>query len=144
MQGSHPGEGDIFCIPERLKSQHLYSPTRSGAFTGASCLPTWEKSLSMVLFSKCFMKSTPNKQTSQLISFLVFVWKRKARCRRHRQNENCNYKLVIRLQLKCDGTRRRTGGEVIGKRTNGLGSQYSSHYLGTWCTTPDAHTSGCQ
>ena len=24
------------------------------------------------------------------------------------------------------------GGEVKGKLANGLGSQYSSHYLGTW------------
>jgi len=38
-----------------------------------------------------------------------------------------------RLQLKCDGTRRRTGGEVKGKLANGVGSQYPSHYLGTWC-----------
>ena len=36
-------------------------------------------------------------------------------------------------QLKCDGTRRRTVGEVKGKLANGVGSQYSSHYLGTWC-----------
>jgi hypothetical protein len=38
-----------------------------------------------------------------------------------------------RVQLKCDGTRWRTGGEVKGKLANGVGSQYSSHYLGTWC-----------
>jgi len=38
-----------------------------------------------------------------------------------------------RLKLKCDGTRWRTGGEVKGKLTNEVGSQYSSHYLGTWC-----------
>jgi len=37
-----------------------------------------------------------------------------------------------RVQLKCDGTRRRTGGEVKGKLANGLDSQYSSHYLRTW------------
>jgi hypothetical protein len=35
--------------------------------------------------------------------------------------------------LKCDGTRWRTGGEVKGKLTNGVGSQYPSQYLGTWC-----------
>jgi len=35
--------------------------------------------------------------------------------------------------LKCDGTRWRAGGEVKGKLANGVGSQYSSHYLGTWC-----------
>jgi hypothetical protein len=38
-----------------------------------------------------------------------------------------------RVQLKCDGTRWRTQGEVKGELTNGVGSQYSSHYLGTWC-----------
>ena len=36
-------------------------------------------------------------------------------------------------QLKRDGTRWRMGGEVKGKMVNGLGTQYSSHYLGTWC-----------
>ena len=38
-----------------------------------------------------------------------------------------------RLQLKCDGTRWRTGGEVKGKLANAVGRQYPSHYLGTWC-----------
>ena len=32
-----------------------------------------------------------------------------------------------------DGTRWRTGGEVKGKLANGMGSQYPSHYPGTWC-----------
>ena len=39
-----------------------------------------------------------------------------------------------RLQLKCDGTRWRTGGEVKWKLANEVCSQYSSHYLGTWFT----------
>jgi len=38
-----------------------------------------------------------------------------------------------RLQLKCDGTRWRTGEEVKGKLANGVCSQYPSHYLGTCC-----------
>jgi len=38
-----------------------------------------------------------------------------------------------RGQLKCDGTRWRMGGEVKGKLANAVGSQYSSHYLGTRC-----------
>ena len=38
-----------------------------------------------------------------------------------------------RLQLKCDGTRWRTGVEVNRKLANAVGSQYPSHYLGTWC-----------
>ena len=40
---------------------------------------------------------------------------------------------IGRVQLKCDGTRWRTGGEVKGKLAIGVGSQYSSQYLGTWC-----------
>jgi hypothetical protein len=36
------------------------------------------------------------------------------------------------VHLKHDGTRWRTEGEVKGKLTNGVGSQHSSHYLGTW------------
>ena len=38
-----------------------------------------------------------------------------------------------RVQLQRDGTRWRTGGEVKGKLANGVGSQYPSQYLGTWC-----------
>jgi hypothetical protein len=41
--------------------------------------------------------------------------------------------LVDRVELKYDGTRVRTRGEVKGKLANGVSSQYSSHYLGTWC-----------
>jgi hypothetical protein len=41
--------------------------------------------------------------------------------------------LKCRVPMKPDGTRWRTGGEVKGKLANGVGSQYSSHYLGTWC-----------
>jgi len=37
------------------------------------------------------------------------------------------------VQLKCDGTLWRTGGEVKGNLANAVGSQYPSHYLGTWC-----------
>jgi len=40
---------------------------------------------------------------------------------------------VDRVQLKCEGTRWRTGGEVKGNLANGVSSQYPSHYLGTWC-----------
>ena len=40
--------------------------------------------------------------------------------------------LPRRLRLKRDGTRWRTRGEVKGKLANGVGSQYPSHYLGTW------------
>ena len=52
--------------------------------------------------------------------------------------------LSVRVQLKCDGTQWRMGGEVKGKLANGVGSQYSSHYPVTWCTsitTAEAHTS---
>jgi len=40
--------------------------------------------------------------------------------------------VVCTVHLKCDGTWWRTGWEVKGKLSNGVGSQYSSHYLGTW------------
>jgi len=49
------------------------------------------------------------------------------------QCHHCEDTTFIRLQLKCDGTRWHTGGEVKGKLANGVGSQYPSHYLGTWC-----------
>jgi hypothetical protein len=39
----------------------------------------------------------------------------------------------VTVQLKCDGTRLGTGGEVKGKLANAVSSKYSSHYLGTWC-----------
>jgi hypothetical protein len=38
-----------------------------------------------------------------------------------------------KVQLKCDDTRWRTGGEVKGKLAYGVDNQYPSHYLGTWC-----------
>jgi len=40
---------------------------------------------------------------------------------------------LCRVQLKYDVTRWRTGGKVKGKLANGVGSQYASHYLRTWC-----------
>ena len=40
---------------------------------------------------------------------------------------------VLRVQLKRDSTRWRTGGEMKGKLAIGVGSQYPSHYFGTWC-----------
>ena len=48
-----------------------------------------------------------------------------------------------RIQLKCDGKRWRTGGEVKGKLANEVGSRNPSHYLGTWCisiSTADGHS----
>jgi len=48
-----------------------------------------------------------------------------------------------RAETECDGTRKRTGGEVKGKKANGGGSQQSctiGHGLSS-ITTADAHTS---
>jgi len=42
-------------------------------------------------------------------------------------------KIFGKVQLKYDGTRWRTGGKLKGKLANGVGSQYPSHYHGTWC-----------
>jgi len=48
--------------------------------------------------------------------------------------QTCNASgLFSQVQLKCDGTQWRTGGEVKGKLASGVGGQYPSHYLGTWC-----------
>ena len=44
------------------------------------------------------------------------------------ESQNC------RVQLKYDGPWWHTGGEVKGTLANEVGKQYSSHYLGTWCT----------
>ena len=53
---------------------------------------------------------------------------------RYSSDQYCYLMLAAgRHQLKCDGTRRRTGGEVKGKLANGVGSQYPSQYLRTWC-----------
>jgi hypothetical protein len=52
--------------------------------------------------------------------------------------------LEVRVQLKCDGTRWRTGGEVKGKLAKGVGSQYShttSEHGVSSITTADGHTS---
>ena len=40
---------------------------------------------------------------------------------------------VCRAQLKPDDTRWSTVGVVKGKHASGVGSQYPSHYLRTWC-----------
>jgi len=48
-------------------------------------------------------------------------------------NHRCSGKTIGRVQFKRDGTPSRTGGEVKGKLANGVGSQYTSQYLGTWC-----------
>ena len=53
-------------------------------------------------------------------------------------------RLIFTVQLKCDGTRRRTGGEVKGKLSNGVGRQYShttSEHGVYSITTAYAHTS---
>jgi hypothetical protein len=39
---------------------------------------------------------------------------------------------MCRVQLKRNGTRWHTGGEVKGKLANVVSNQYSSHYLGRW------------
>ena len=61
------------------------------------------------------------------------------------RNLCCSGKLVsIRVQLKRDGTRWRTEGEVKGRLTNGVGSQYSSlsrNLVYPTITTADAHSS---
>ena len=56
-----------------------------------------------------------------------------------------NFATFSRLQLKCYGTRWRTGGEVKGKLAHGVGSQYTLHTTSehgvSSITTADAHCS---
>ena len=76
--------------------------------------------------TECF-----KKQYTKCGECLLFV----SQCRVFSHTISVNTPIVTsrRVQFKRDGTRRRTGGEVKGKLANGVGSQYSSHYLGTWC-----------
>jgi len=53
--------------------------------------------------------------------------------RKYSRSEHAKVITRCRVQLKCDGTWWRTGGEVKGKLANGVGSHYSSHYVVTWC-----------
>ena len=72
--------------------------------------------------------------------FRRYPWSRVSLCEHRRC---CLHSLACRLQLQRDGTRWRTGGEVKRKLANGVGSQYSSHYLGTWNYRCCTHL-GCQ
>ena len=63
-------------------------------------------------------------------------------CRVFRSTSVPHWRASIRMRLKLDGTRWRTGGEVKGKLANGVGSQYSTLELGVSdITNADAHTS---
>jgi hypothetical protein len=68
-------------------------------------------------------------------------------CRSHAKSFECIFSDVWESSwnVMAHGDVREMGWEVKGKLANGVGSQYSSHYLGTWCvssiTTADAHTS---
>ena len=83
--------------------------------------------LSFIWFSlfmfACFFSQLPKQRAEQ---FRAFV---KTACSSLPQT----FAAHGRVQLKCDGTRWRTGGKVNGKLANGVGSQYSSHFFGTWC-----------
>jgi hypothetical protein len=62
------------------------------------------------------------------------VWIDVGLCLVSAYSTGCTFDSVFRtVQLKCDGTRWRTGEVVKRKLANGVGSQYSSHYLGTCC-----------
>jgi hypothetical protein len=74
------------------------------------------------------------------------VWNRFCRRRQEVSLKHRYLSIILqgRLQVKCDGTRWRMGGEVKGKLTNGVGSQYSyttSEHGVSSITTADAHTS---
>ena len=73
---------------------------------------------------------------AQFISILVRAVRLQLFLHVHRRTyfyKNNVLRSTVRPQLKCVGTRRRTGGEVKGKLANWVGSQYPSHHLGKWC-----------
>jgi len=93
-----------------------------------------------VIFSVTFSKSRlPNEQTAcQFKAYRVEsytdIWENHKRKTRERFQSEIHPRYQRgRLQLKCDGARWRTVGEVNGKLANAVGSQYPSHYLRTWC-----------
>jgi hypothetical protein len=65
----------------------------------------------------------------------VMLWETTSHARRvntmRKENVQILHAKAGRVQLKSDGTRWRTGGEVKGKLANGVRDQYSSHYFGT-------------
>jgi hypothetical protein len=79
-------------------------------------------------------------RTALLTSLLLVCWIQyqlcgqfRELCKSYRSLFSGEYVRSVRVQLKCDGARWRTRGEVKGKLAYGVGSPYSSHYLGTWC-----------
>jgi hypothetical protein len=68
---------------------------------------------------------TKTRQRWLVVSYRI--WASHLEMKHYKRIKRC------RVQLKCNGTRWRTGGEVKGKLENGVSSQYPSHYLWTWC-----------
>ena len=95
--------------------------------------PPWKESLHKIQCPSCVAGETLARAELSYTEFYKCSTDHLFWCRYKLYLRKCKNSLVFRLQLKCGGTRWRTIGEVKGKLANGVGSQYSSHYLGTWC-----------
>ena len=114
----------------------------SWSITGVVCMGNWSKlcihhAISTTVHVKSLNKSLnlllwPTNWTLSIYIATAF-WTGPWQDHEHEwcNGLQCGCIHVRRVQVKCDGTRWRTGREVKGKLANGVGSQYSSHYLGT-------------
>jgi len=104
------------CINRKEKSLWCFKIVKSHVYTYKYCT-FWER-VCVCVCVRVLVRERPSLPSIQSVCAFFLVI--------------CGQSGCI-VQLKCDGTRRCTGGELKGKLANGVGSQYSSHYLGTWC-----------
>jgi hypothetical protein len=126
--GIHPGT--FWLVAQRLKHYATPGPSRIGRF---SITQQYNQFQPFAIMFNDFHKYI------WALSFHILSGIQTISLPRRFNNKILEERLLFhilsacRLQLKRDGTRWLTGGEVKGKLANGVGSQYSSHYLGTWC-----------
>ena len=138
----------------------LFHHGRPGSISGLSCYPRCYSPLfhhgrpgsisSLSCYTRCYSPLFHHGRPGSISGLSVrdFLWRNRhwwmifSYCARiYRRTRPSTSSVLpyliastsVRVQLKCGGTRWRTGGKVKGKMANGVGSQYPSHYLGTWC-----------
>ena len=95
-------------------------------------------------YTLCTLKLPLSTQRSSYVwrynvNYHHLQWRTKYECIRKSTNlakiwrKTASREWLSRGQLKCDGTRWRTGEEVKGKLASWVDSQYCPHYLGKWC-----------
>ena len=116
LQQPPPPASAVFKYPCTLWRRPTFVTTKRKTTSRLTYLTSWwrKKAVSHFLSVRVTMKCHVTTCTATETDFVAGVY-------------------WSRLQLKCDGTRWRTGGEAKGKLANGVGSKYPSHYLGIWC-----------